>query len=90
MGELQADIVSLCGERFSTLLDENLRVVLPGVADFDLCWKILARFDNGLRAGDALHLAIASNCAAEAIFTLDHGMIKAGRLLGLPVDRGIA
>lgn len=89
MGELQTDIASLCRERFNILLAENLRVVLPGMADFDLCWKFMDRFDNSLRAGDALHLAIASNLAAEAIFTLDVGMLTEGRLLGLPVDRGI-
>ncbi|OGQ96433.1 MAG: hypothetical protein A2521_08880 [Deltaproteobacteria bacterium RIFOXYD12_FULL_57_12] len=89
MGELQTDIASLCSERFSILLTENLRVVLPSMADFDLCWKFMDRFDNSLRAGDALHFAIASNLAVEAILTLDDGMLKEGRLLGLPVDRGI-
>lgn len=89
MGELRSDVALLCGKRFSTLLGENLRVVLPGVADFDLCWDFLARFNNSLRAGDALHLAIAANLAVEAIFTLDNGMLKEGKSLGLPVDRGI-
>jgi predicted nucleic acid-binding protein len=89
MGELKKDIAVLCSERFSMLLAENLQVVLPGIADFDLCWKLLARFNNSLRAGDALHLAIAANLAVETIFTLDNGMLKDGRLLGLPVDRGI-
>ena len=89
MGELRSDIALLCGKRFSTLLDDNLQVVLPGMADFDLCWEFLAQFNNSLRAGDALHLAIAANLAVEAIFTLDNGMLKGGRLLGLPVDRGI-
>ena len=89
MGELKKDIALLCNERFSTLLTENFQVVLPGIADFDLCWIFLAQFNNNLRAGDALHLAIASNLAVETIFTLDKGMLKDGRLLSLPVDRGI-
>jgi predicted nucleic acid-binding protein len=42
-----------------------------------------------LRAGDALHLAIASNLAVDQIITLDEGMITAGKVLKLPVDRGI-
>jgi len=90
MGELKRDIATLCSERFSTLLTESLQVVLPGIADFDLCREFLARFNNSLRAGDALHLAITSNLAVETIFTLDNGMLKDGRLLGLPVDRGTA
>lgn len=89
MGELEKHVALLCGDRFSTLLAENLHVQLPSTADFDLCWKYLSSFDNGLRAGDALHLAIASNMAAEIIFTLDNGMLKAGRQLGLPVETGI-
>ncbi len=89
MGELKRDIAMLCSARFSTLLAENLQIVLPGIADFDLCRELLARFDNSLRAGDALHLAIASNLAVKTIFTLDNGMLKDGRRLGLPVERGI-
>ena len=49
----------------------------------------LAQFNNNLRAGDALHLAIAFNLAVERIFTLDKGMLKDGRLLSLSVDSGI-
>jgi len=90
MGEMKRDIATLCSERFSTLLTESLQVVLPGIADFDLCWEFLTRFNNSLRSGDALHLAIASNLAVETIFTLDSSMLKDGRLLGLPVNRGIA
>ena len=46
-------------------------------------------FDTSLRAGDALHLAIAHNLAADKIVTLDKGMLKAGKSLNLPVDQGI-
>jgi predicted nucleic acid-binding protein len=42
-----------------------------------------------LRAPDALHLAIAANRNATAIYTLDAGLRKAGRLMGLPVRSGI-
>jgi predicted nucleic acid-binding protein len=89
MGELKKDVALICADKFSTLIFENLHVQLPSIADFDLCWKYLSRFDNSLRAGDALHLAVASNLAAEKIFTLDNGMLKAGRQLGLPVETGI-
>jgi hypothetical protein len=42
-----------------------------------------------LRAGDALHLAIAGNRQAAAIYSLDKGLLMAGRLLDLPVSMGI-
>ena len=61
----------------------------PKIEDFDLTWRYLTRLDSSLRAGDALHLAIASNLAVDQIITLDEGMIKAGNVLKLPVDRGI-
>ena len=45
----------------------------------------LARRSNGLRAGDALHLAIADSQDA-AVCTLDTGMARAAEALGLRVS----
>jgi predicted nucleic acid-binding protein len=42
-----------------------------------------------LRLGDALHLAIANNHGAERFLTLDKKLLKAGKLLGLPVTTGV-
>jgi hypothetical protein len=42
-----------------------------------------------LRAGDALHLAIAGGRGAETIYSLDKTLIKAGTTLGLPMGEGI-
>jgi uncharacterized protein len=47
------------------------------------------RFETGLRAGDALHLAIADNHRAAAIYSLDKALLKAGKILDLPVRMGI-
>ena len=41
------------------------------------------------RAGDALHLAIAQNNGAEAIYSFDKTLLRAGPALGLPVKIGI-
>jgi uncharacterized protein len=90
MGELSKETAGLCNERFSLLLVENFEVVLPEIQDFDLSWRYLTRLDSSLRAGDALHLAIAANMAVDQIITLDEGMIKAGTVLKLPVGRGIS
>jgi hypothetical protein len=51
--------------------------------------RYLDNYETGLRAGDALHLAIAGNHRAKAIYSLDKTMIKAGKILGLPVSAGI-
>jgi uncharacterized protein len=90
MGELERRVALLCSNRFCELLAESFQIALPSPSDFDLCWKFMERFDNSLRAGDALHLAIASNLAVETIFSLDKGMIKNGRHLGLSVETGIS
>jgi predicted nucleic acid-binding protein len=42
-----------------------------------------------LRAGDALHLAIAKNNHAGAIYSFDKTLLKAGKVLGLPVSAGV-
>jgi predicted nucleic acid-binding protein len=63
--------------------------LLPGVEDFELAKEYLAHFQSGLRAGDALHLAVARNRGSERIYSLDNTMLKAGRSLGLPMTRGL-
>jgi uncharacterized protein len=40
-----------------------------------------------LRAGDALHLAIAESLHAQAILCLDHSMIEAAKVLGVPAAK---
>ena len=45
---------------------------------------LLKGWRTALRAGDGLHLAIADAHRAT-IFTLDHGMAKAGATLGIAV-----
>jgi len=57
--------------------------------DCELARDFLRHYETGLRAGDALHLAIAKNNNAQAIYSLDDKMIRAGKMLGLPVSRGI-
>ncbi len=71
------------------MLDESFTVLLPNADDFALAKRYLGRFETGLRAGDALHLAVASNHRAAVIYSLDKTLLKAGKLLDLPVSMGI-
>jgi predicted nucleic acid-binding protein len=68
---------------------QSFEIILPNAHDFDLCRDYLLRFETGLRVGDAMHLAIAGNHQARAFYSLDKKLLKAGRLLGLPMDAGI-
>jgi uncharacterized protein len=64
-------------------------VLLPSAADYELARNYLFNFATGLRGGDALHLAVAANCRADTVYSLDKTMIAAGKILGLPVSAGI-
>lgn len=48
-----------------------------------------ASWPTKLRAGGALHFAIASNNGAKAVYTLDNGLLNAEKLLKLSASRGI-
>ena len=75
--------------QFDQLVNESFRVLLPGPADYELARKYIQRFATKLRAGDALHLAIAHNQGAKMFYTLDEGLLDAARLLNVHADRGI-
>jgi len=72
--------------QFDAIVEESFALLLPGPDAYDLARQYIACFESGLRAGDALHLAIARTHRATAIYSLDKVMIKAGSLLGLPVS----
>jgi len=89
MGGLAADAAHEVDAEFETVASASLLVQLPGADDFALAKEYLARHQSGLRGGNALHLAIARNHGSERIYSLDNTLLKAGRVLGLPVVRGL-
>lgn len=89
MGGMDAKAAHVTDTQFEAIVVESFDVLLPGIEDFDLARQYLGNYTSGLRAGDALHLAIAKNHRAKAIYSLDKALIKAGKMLGLPVSAGI-
>lgn len=75
--------------QFEAMIGQSFAVLTPNADDFGLAKQLLGRFEAGLRAGDALHLAIAKNHQAKMIYSLDKAMLKAGTVLGLPMSQGI-
>ena len=75
--------------RFEAMVESSFAVLLPNATDFTLAKQFLGKFETGLRAGDALQLAIASNHRAAMIYSLDKTLLKAGKILGLQVSMGI-
>lgn len=75
--------------QFDDMVRRAFTMLLADQPDFETAAHYVGRFETGLRAGDALHLAIAANRSASAIYTLDKGLVSAGKILGLPVKSGI-
>jgi predicted nucleic acid-binding protein len=61
MGSLNTEEAGRAMERFRNLLAQSFTVVVPTQDDFTAATRMIATFQTGLRAGDALHLAIAEN-----------------------------
>jgi predicted nucleic acid-binding protein len=90
MGGLDAKAARDADAQFEAIVRESFIVLLPGADDFDLAKTYLGNYRTGLRAGDALHLAVAKSHNGQAIYSLDKTLLRAGRMLGLPVSTGIS
>lgn len=88
-GGLAEEAAREADTRFEAMMTQSFTIVLPDRGDFDLCKRYLQRFETGLRVGDALHLAIAANRNARTFYTLDRKLLRAAKLLGVPVSAGI-
>jgi len=70
---------------FRELLAESLALVTVTSPQFRLAARFVDQFALGLRAGDALHLATASEHGAT-LSTLDQRLADAGPKLGVPTQ----
>ncbi|MFZ5615278.1 MAG: type II toxin-antitoxin system VapC family toxin, partial [Pseudomonadota bacterium] len=68
---------------------DSFQIVAPGAADYELAKEYIQHFATKLRAGDALHLAIAHNNGAKPLYTLDEGLLHAAKLMKVHASRGI-
>ncbi len=80
---LEQDVAHDALRAFHAMADSSLAVLVPEKEDFLLASRFLERFELGLRAGDALHLAIAANHGAKEIYALDHIMIRSAQKLNI-------
>jgi uncharacterized protein len=70
---------------FNKLVAESLTLLAVTAAHFRAATKFVDQHSLGLRAGDALHLAVASDHGAT-MHTLDRRLAEAGPVLGVPVQ----
>jgi predicted nucleic acid-binding protein len=61
---------------FTSLAEESLEILMPARADFRTAAHFADQAGIGLRAGDALHLAISSGHGAT-LWTLDQKLLQA-------------
>ena len=88
MGHLTPVQANAADAAFDAFVAETCTLTDVGHRDFDLARRLLSDRLGGLRAGDALHLAIAANAGATAVYSLDKAMIAAGSMHGLPMNLG--
>lgn len=81
-GAIDSAGLALLRGAFHTLRDQSLGVVPVEQRHFQLACELAER-SVGLRAGDALHLAVAATHEAVVV-TMDRGMAAAAMALGLP------
>ena len=89
MGGLAERDALLAIAQFDELVADSFQVLAPSVVDYELAKGYIQHFATKLRAGDALHLAIASNNGVKTLYTLDDGLLNAAKLLKVHASRGI-
>lgn len=85
-GALLADQRDQVLARWREMLFGDLSVVPVPEGAWAVATGYCDRYETKLRAGDALHLAVAS-LGGHALATLDDAMAEAALILGLPVER---
>lgn len=77
--ELNVSLRNEALAKFSALVEESLLVLPVEPLDFRAAAHLADQHAVGLRAGDALHLAVASR-HGMTVHTLDKGMVRAGEI----------
>lgn len=80
-GQLNSGNRAAALAQFTRMAAENLTFLPISDLDFQAAARFLDKSTRGLRAGDALHLAVASR-HSETLCTLDHRLVEAGTELG--------
>jgi predicted nucleic acid-binding protein len=86
---LELDQARQAQKLFEKLAAQSFQVHVPTRADCVRATAFLGEHGLGLRPGDAVHLAIAYNEAANAVYSLDRLFISAGRKLKIKTARPI-
>lgn len=84
-GAVAANLVKQALVRVREFAQKNCTFATPGRDEFSRATELAGDSTLKLRAGDALHLAIAESLNAQGILCLDDAMIESAKLLGMNV-----
>jgi uncharacterized protein len=82
-GQTAASLAKQATVRVREFAQKHCMVAVPGREEFRRAAELLSNDALKLRAGDALHLAIAASLGAQGILCLDGAMIESARSLGM-------
>jgi predicted nucleic acid-binding protein len=83
IGAVKASLAARANARVREFGRTHCTVVTPAREDFELAFEWVADDASGLRAGDALHLAVAARLRVRAILCFDDVMIRSAAERGL-------
>ncbi len=82
-GRLTAALADAVWREFERACDGLLQIVPVEPSDFAFAAQLCRVPDSGLRAGDALHLAVAQRLQCDAMWSLDRNLNLNARAAGL-------
>lgn len=84
-GEAVPGIAKQARERFLAFVEEHCAIAVPQRSEFRRAADLAGDPEMKLRAGDALHLAIAEASNVQSILCLDETMSNGAKAIGLDV-----
>lgn len=84
-GQVAPNLAKQSTARVHEFARKHCTVAVPGREEFRRAAELAGDDSLKLRAGDALHLAIAKSLSAQGILCLDDAMIASARSLGMHV-----
>ena len=84
-GEAASALAKQAMVRVHEFAQKHCTVAVPGRTEFRRAAELAGDDALKLRAGDALHLAIAASLGAPRILSLDDALIKSAKSLGMNV-----
>ena len=84
-GQAAANLAKQATARVREFAQKHCAIAAPGREEFRRAAELAGDDTLKLRAGDALHLAIAASLSAQGILCLDDAMIESAKSLGMKI-----